>query len=199
MDRWLDVFGARCAGCGAFGEALCEECRHGLTAPERVVAPEHVDALWAAFRYSGAARKLVLDLKLHHLRPAAAPLATAMVDRMWTDGCEARVVTWVPGRPKDMLDRGFDHAHVLARRVARATGLPLRRLLHRVGEARDQTELDRQQRRENVIGAFAGRDVRLPVLLIDDLVTTGATSGACATALKWAGAPRVEVLVACCA
>lgn len=111
---------------------------------------------------------------------------------------DADVVTWVPARNKDRALRGFDHAEVLARGVGARLGLPAAALLARRGHQLDQVGLDRTQRLLNLTSAFGAlRSVGGSILLIDDLVTTGATARACAEALTGAGAGRLDLLVAC--
>jgi predicted amidophosphoribosyltransferase len=112
-------------------------------------------------------------------------------------GLLGSIVTWVPGRRRDVLDRGFDHAAVLARAVSLQLGLHRRNLLVRTRAPSDQTDLGRAERFANLEGAFRSRPVSGRVVLVDDLVTTGATAGACARALLDGGASSVEVLAAC--
>lgn len=152
--------------------------------------------------YEGAARSLVLDLKVRAVRSASLPLVEAMSTAVLRSGLRGSVVTWVPGRPKEERRRGFDHAHVLAQGLARRLGLPVQRLLDRTGSNRDQVGLSARERLENLNGAFKGRSLRVPgkaVVLVDDVLTTGATASACAGALLAAGASQVEVVVACSA
>jgi predicted amidophosphoribosyltransferase len=156
-----------------------------------------VDRLLCALDYSGAARSLVLDLKLRGRKGAALPLAARMVDLVARSGIRARVITWVPGRPQETRRRGFDHATVLARAVARRLGLPARPLLERVGGLADQTSLSAAERWANLEGAFIARPGSEPALVVDDLITTGATLDACAEALVRADCPGVEALIAC--
>ncbi|MGH2755092.1 MAG: ComF family protein [Actinomycetota bacterium] len=150
-----------------------------------------------AFAYEGAARSLVLGLKLRRRRSHAHPLAEGVARLVQRRGLSGSLITWVPGRHRDVMDRGFDHSAALARGVAGRLGLRRRRLLLRTGPRSDQAGLGRDERFANLEGAFASRPIGEPVVLVDDLITTGATAGAGARALLQAGAPSVEVLAAC--
>ncbi|MDQ3785272.1 MAG: hypothetical protein M3360_10450 [Actinomycetota bacterium] len=157
-----------------------------------------VKRVLAPWDYAGAARSLVLALKLRGRRTAASPMADAMFEEALVRGLESSVVTWVPGRKADTRVRGYDHAEVLAAEVGARLGLPLRGLLRRKGPRRaDQAALGKRARRANLEGAFVARKCAAGVVIVDDLVTTGATAGACSEALRSAGALTVEVLAAC--
>ena len=138
-----------------------------------------------------------MGLKLQGRRRCGGVLAEGMARVVQREGLDGSLVTWVPGRRRDILDRGFDHAAVLARGVASRLGLPRRSLLVRTGFREDQAALGRAERFSNLEGAFQARPVSEAVVLVDDLVTTGATAGACTRALLGAGATSVEVLTAC--
>lgn len=151
----------------------------------------------AAFHYEGVARALVLGLKLRSRRDYAAPLAEGMAAAVLRSGTAAGTITWVPAASGSVRARGFDHARVLAEDVARSLGLPASQLLVRLGKQRDQAGLAAPERRRNLEGAFGPRPGGKRVLLIDDLLTTGATATACTGALLHSGVKAVEVLVAC--
>jgi predicted amidophosphoribosyltransferase len=194
----LDLAGAeRCCGCGRRGDVLCRACAGSLRPAPPVRSIAGVDRALAAVDYVDPARALVLALKLGGRRRAAAPLAAAMWSLVVREGLWGGVVTWVPARAADVRMRGFDHAELLARAVACRTGLPARRLLIRTGPAPDQASLGAAERRHNLAGAFGARPCPPGVVLVDDLVTTGATAAACAAALRAAGAETVELLAAC--
>lgn len=187
-----------CAGCRAPGSALCPACRLAQPRPVGHEVPPGVDRIVAAFEYGGPVRDLVLALKLNGRRGAACPLAAAMCSAARTAGLVGTTVTWVPGRPGDIKVRGYDHAEVLATGVAAGLGLPATRALRRQRAVQDQSGLGAAERRTNLRGAFRARPVpgeRL--MVVDDLLTTGATAVACARALKAGGATGVELLVAC--
>jgi ComF family protein len=104
----------------------------------------------------------------------------------------------VPLHPLKLREREFNQAERLATHLSRATGIPLNsRLLRRVSPTMTQTKLTREQRAANMKNAFAVRDgVRLEdkrLVLLDDVFTTGATTNACAQALRGAGAAEVAV------
>lgn len=197
--RLATVFGpAPCASCGRREGWLCTDCVRDARPATAGPPPSDVDRIVAAWAYEGGPRSLVLGLKLRHLSRAAGPLVVAMVDAARRTALDADRFTWVPARPSDISARGFDHAELLARGVARRLGLPATALLRRRGVQLDQSGLDRTRRLQNLEGAFvAPRTVPQRVLLVDDLITTGATATACARALKASGARQVTLLAAC--
>jgi ComF family protein len=93
------------------------------------------------------------------------------------------------------LQRGFNQSELLARGLARCTGIPAVNALRRVRPTPTQAGLSNSVRRQNVAQAFRSRSVQgKRILLIDDVMTTGATAASCALALKQAGARRVALL-----
>jgi ComF family protein len=93
------------------------------------------------------------------------------------------------------LQRGFNQAELLARGLSRRTGIPVVRALSRLRPTPAQAGLSNSARRQNVSQAFRARGVQgKRILLIDDVMTTGATAASCAAALKQAGARRVSLL-----
>ncbi len=187
----------RCLCCRARDRILCPACAAAL-APAALSPPiPGLDGMIAAWDYAGAARALVLALKLRGLRAAAGPLADAMARAVARNGLAAELLTWVPGRRADIRRRGFDHAHALACALGARLGLPARALVTRSSTARDQSRLSAHERWRNAAHAFSAAGCSAPVAIVDDLVTTGATGTACARALREAGAGRVELIAAC--
>lgn len=188
---------SRCFGCSAPGALLCRCCRDGLAPPHRHDPIEAVDRVVIPWAYEDGARDLVLALKLRAQKPAAQVLGEAIVTELQSCGTLAEAIVWVPARPKDIRVRGFDHAELIARTVAAMTGIRLFRCLQRTGYRPDQTSLSGVDRRANLEGAFWATEGPDRVILIDDLVTTGATATACARALREVGTTRVEVAAPC--
>lgn len=188
----------RCVTCRKREDWLCASCAADARPPQESMAIKDVTTALSPWAYEGGPRALVLALKLRGLKQAAAPLIAAMVRCARTNCLDADLVTWVPARAKDRAKRGFDHAEVLARGVAADLGLVAAPVLTRRGHQLDQAGLDRIHRISNLSAAFAATTpLNGTILLVDDLVTTGATAASCAAALKASGARRVDVLAGC--
>jgi ComF family protein len=147
----------------------------------------------AAYSFEGLPRDLIVALKFRHRRAAATVLARQMVRRIPLQHID--VVTWAPTSERRARRRGYDQAEVIARAVARQLGVPCRRLLYRA-HGTPQTGKSRADRLTGP--AFRARRPRagLSVLVVDDVVTTGATLLAAAQALRAAGVARVELVAA---
>jgi ComF family protein len=189
-----------CASCGlplespAPHPAAREDQRCGLCRGERAF-----DIARACGVYEGSLRSLIHLLKYRKMTPLAIPLAERMRGLIGALG-PVDVVVPVPLYRSRLWGRGFNQALTLSRLIARPAGLPLSNALCRRKRTRPQAGLSHGARRRNVEGAFAVRDrgaIRgKRVLLVDDVMTTGATATACAKVLKRAGAVSVAVLTA---
>jgi predicted amidophosphoribosyltransferase len=179
----------RCALCDRHGRGICMACAARLPPPQGGAPPGGLDALVSLCAYDGAGRDLVLALKRANRRDAARPLGEALAEAARpVVGPGPAVVTWAPTTPARRRARGFDQAEVLARSVARAAVLPAARLLWRNGGP--QAGLDRLARLSGPAFAASGLPTSA-VVLVDDVVTSGATMAAAAAALRSAGARQV--------
>jgi predicted amidophosphoribosyltransferase len=186
-----------CVGCGAPGGDICPACTARLEPSASGRTPAGIDRVVVPWAYQGAGRSLVLRLKLGATRSAAYPLVVAMRRAAVRAGGLSGMVTWVPGKPADTRRRGFDHAELLAAGVASGLGLSCRGLLDRRRIPLDQAALSASDRRANLADAFRAPFSPPEVVLVDDLMTTGATAEACAQALRAGGAETVDLLLAC--
>lgn len=184
------VFGVRCAGCDQPGAAVCPTCRAALIAGRGSV---HVGAgvrVLIATEYRGRAAAVVRAVKYRNRRAAVRHLGGLLARRVMATGQVPDVVTWAPTTVERRQLRGFDHAELIARATARALGVPCVRLLRRVDDAGPQVGRGRAQRL--AAPAFAARRTGVgSVLLVDDVVTTGATLAAASGALRTAGVHTV--------
>jgi ComF family protein len=182
---------SRCAGCGESGRALCEDC---VTAIESQPAPL-LGGARAAFAYETEVRRILHRGKFRDCRTALRALAWMGAARL--EAPDGAVVTPVPLSARRAAERGYNQAQVVARAAAEFHRLPLSPLLERRRDTAPQSRLDRSARQANVSGAFAAFPATrgATVWLIDDVLTTGATSRAAKEVLLGAGAARVEIAV----
>jgi predicted amidophosphoribosyltransferase len=164
--------------------------------------PRTVDRARVAFLYDGAVRRALQRLKFSGWRAVAEAMGEAMAG---VNAFHADAVCWVPLAARRRARRGYDQARALAAVVGRRLELPVVPMLERVVETAPQARRGGLERRRALRGAF--RPVRgifkppeapVPdrVLLVDDVLTTGATAGECATVLRAAGASSVGLLAA---
>ena len=194
------IFPPFCAKCsqpfdGAItGSFTCANCE------DRVL---HFDAAVSAYRSRGVVRKVMLDFKYGrriHLRHLLGGwLAESLVDPRLA-GRRFDLIVPVPLHPAKKRERGFNQAEVLATVLRRRCRLRVEDALQRTRYTETQTHFDRDERMQNLKGAFRlrrGSNVQdLRMLLVDDVLTTGSTLSECASVLKKAGALSVHAATA---
>lgn len=195
-----------CASCHdrlPFNRACCARCALPLAVAAEACGaclrrPPAQDLTRAAFVYRAPLNRLLPRAKFHGDLPSTRLLGRLMA-RELADAARPQVLVPVPLHRDRLRRRGYDQALELARPLARALALPLRDdLLRRVRATAPQSRLASPQRRRNLRGAFAvSTSGALPmhIALVDDVMTTGATVEAAATALRRAGVARVDVWV----
>jgi ComF family protein len=223
--RLVDVlFPRRCVGCGARSWPFCPGCKAEIvelvppacqrcgrpletaTAGCADCPPAMIGWSRAAFLYEGPVRRALIGLKFSGLSDVAEAFAPFMAEALaqapppgsaiGEDG--GTVITWVPLGPQRRRKRGYDQAEVLARALGALSGWPVRRLLRRVIETGPQARRAGPERRLALRGAFApaGPVAGGRVVLVDDVLTSGATAAECASVLRGAGAVDVGLITA---
>jgi ComF family protein len=216
-DRALDlVFPPRCVSCNAFGSFICERCRAEMVPADgprcntcwMPLNPEHscrrcrayrpaLGGVRCAFVYDVAARDAVLALKFQGLSAAAPLMARPMAEVLAEWRPPVSCIVPVPLSGQRCRLRGYNQSDLLARQIAHLTGIPLgRRALIRRRHTTAQARISRDARWKNVEQAFRiGKETPTGgMLLIDDVITTGATLNACARVLLHEGAGAVFAL-----
>ncbi len=187
----------KCAGCGVEKGAqgsICPKCETELSA----LAAGHAEMMglsaYSLYWYDGIAARIVRGYKYGDKRWLNIFMGDSMAEAAKTLGGFDAVCN-VPLHEKRRKSRGFDQAELLAKRIAEQIKVPYIAGTKRTRNTKTQTKLNKAQRKDNMEGAFApsallsGR-----VLLIDDVLTTGATAAACAQALFQAGTREAFLL-----
>lgn len=217
MDIIDKIFGIiaphTCLSCGEEGDLVCESCFSAemVSVPSNCIGCKKLvrnfktcdkcrpkfplEAVWIAHDYNPLARSLISAYKYNSQRSASSILKSSMLEILPEFEF---VVTSVPTSPGRIRQRGFDHASRIAKQISLKRRLPYYNLLLRLKDTH-QVGAGREKRFKQVQGLFAvkkntnikGRDI----LLVDDVVTTGASLSAAARELKKAGAKNVYGLV----
>ncbi len=205
------IYPVHCAGCGKAlsvdsGASLCAGCLGSIkTSP--FLGPiardprRYFTLARSACIYEGVLKELIHSFKYKGKISLAQTLSHYMTELASRDKFMLEcinAVSFVPVQDGMLMNRDYNHSQVLAGLVAREFGLPLLDSLKKVRRTRPQNELSREERLVNLIGAFNVRDKRavhgMKILLIDDVMTTGATLDECARTLLEDGAKEIRCL-----
>lgn len=194
------LFPDRCIPCGALGISICSECRRkwNLHRYSTIVGKTDSDQIQvtSSVIYSSIAQKILLSAKESHIKRA---------DQLVTDAIRHSTINFlrndwigllvpIPSRPKAVRERGRQFIYEITEPISTELNIPLAPILHHTRSVRDQSGLHHAERWNNLKGAFVVDAKQISgqkALLVDDLVTTGATLYEAAQALRYAG---IEVI-----
>lgn len=203
-DAFLNLlFPRKCVLCARLLEKdetdLCRSCR--VDSPMCLKDSRkfsYLDSWTAIWYYKGYIRSSILRFKFHrarHYAPVYGRLLAMRLMNEYPDGFD--MLTWVPISRARKLTRGYDQVELLAEAVGAELGMKPVRLLRKIRNNRPQSGITGQaKRRANVLGVYRlipeARIEGKRILLLDDVITTGATAGECARVLLTAGAKEVH-------
>jgi ComF family protein len=188
------VFPPHCVYCGRVGSFLCSRCLSDITPYPQRTYPA-LDGALVRGEFAGAIRAAIHALKYEKQTRLAAPLGRLLVEMIADVQWPVDVVVPVPLHVTRLRERGYNQAMLLSHHIAYAKEWKLSpTAITRIRHTPSQVDLNAHERQANVAGAFWA-DAEIVggqrVLLVDDVITTGATLAACAQALRSAGATHV--------
>lgn len=210
LDKIMNIIAPHsCLGCGYEGTLLCALCLTGVKEPalqcylcntlgalngicRECAQTSHISSVQAAVTYEGLAKELVHKIKYERAQAAATAMAAVMVPLLPERG----IVCPVPTANVRVRQRGYDQAVLLARQLSAQSGFTTASLLKRQ-QTTQQVGAGRTRRSEQMASAFRITDASLiagqAIVLVDDVITTGATIGSAAQLLHDAGAIDIHV------
>lgn len=200
------LFPPKCILCGRVLEKeetdLCRDCRvNGPEFPKGKLNLQFLDSYAAIWYYEGSVRRSLHRYKFYHARHLAEGYGRLLAMKILREYPEPfDCLTWVPISPWRKLIRGYDQDELLAQAVGRELGMTPVSLLKKIRNNPPQSGITGYaKRRANVLGVYRAENQEIiqgkRILLLDDILTTGATAGECARVLLTAGAGEVHCAV----
>lgn len=203
MIRWLfrTIYPPKCILCSTVltknQTDFCPACRENAPECEKYQFRFSFLAGWiAVWYYKDAVKESLLRYKFRNCRSYAAAYGRKLAMKLQKDGKEFDILTFVPIAPLRKAGRGYDQVELVTKAVGRELGVTYCRTLRKIRNTPPQSGiLDPARRRANILGAYKAVDPAQfrgkRILLLDDIITTGATASECARVLLTAGAKEV--------
>jgi ComF family protein len=193
------IFTPKCLSCGLLGSNLCSACSSKIS-PFAGKPITNVVQTYCASPYEGWVREKLIEYKNGRQRNAPALASALMTVFQISDFANPITLVPIPSAPEKIAVRGFDSISTLGAEVSRnlASSPKLTSALFLKSCVRDQVGLSAYERKKNMARAFGARcQLSGDVVLIDDVITTGATMSSAAGILRFAGAQRVFGIALC--
>ena len=197
------LFPPKCVLCGKLLQArqtdLCHNCRiHAPIAPMPHKKLRYLDRWTAVWYYEGDVRNSIIRFKFRNARSYAQAYGRILsMELLKAEMTDFDSLSWIPASSLRRFVRGYDQCELLAQAVAAELNIQPQPLLKKVRHNRPQSRIRNDAaRRANVLGAYRVIDPKIVsgkrILLLDDVITTGATAGECARMLRLSGAKSVN-------
>ncbi len=171
-------------------------CKHGFY----IQREETKIQCYSVSYYSGSIVELILQLKYKSNFIAGEVIAQYMINLIKSKRIKVDYITYVPMTKQCLKNRGYNQSAYLSKIISNSIEVPLIKCLKKVKNTKDQIGLNNQERWENINGSFEFikkyKNINKNILIVDDVITTGATAFSCASELKKNGAKQINILTA---
>ena len=189
----------KCPLCGRVVEdyGLCHECFSLINKdPAYYYDIEGLDDLIVSSTYSGIMRRLIIDFKFKGKLSYGEIISEIMTEKILEKNLKDQVITYVPMHKKKEGERGYNQSKILAEKIARNLDLPCQDVFEKVIDTKFQVGLKKFDREENLRDAFEVKNYAEGIIIVDDVITTGATISELTKLAKKAGIKKVTALIA---
>ncbi len=189
----------KCPLCGRVVEdyCLCHECFSLINKdPAYYYDIEGLDDLIVSSTYSGIMRRLIIDFKFKGKLSYGEIISEIMTEKILEKNLKDQVITYVPMHRKKEGERGYNQSKILAEKIARNLDLPCQDVFEKVIDTKFQVGLKKFDREENLRDAFEVKNYAEEIIIVDDVITTGATISELTKIAKKAGIKKVTALIA---
>lgn len=189
----------KCPLCGRLVEdyGLCQECISLINKdPAYYYDIEGLDDLIVTSTYSGIMRRLIIDFKFKGKLSYGEIISEIMTEKILIKNLRDQVITYVPMHWKKEGERGYNQSKILAEKIARNLDLSCQDVFEKVIDTKFQVGLKKFDREENLRDAFRVKNYAQEIIIVDDVITTGATISELTKIAKKAGIKKVTALIA---
>lgn len=189
----------KCPLCGRVVEdyGLCHECFSLINKdPAYYYDIDGLDDLIVSSTYSGIMRRLIIDFKFKGKLSYGEIISEIMTEKILEKNLKDQVITYVSMHKKKEGERGYNQSKILAEKIARNLDLPCQDVFEKVIDTKFQVGLKKFDREENLRDAFEVKNYAEEIIIVDDVITTGATISELTKIAKKAGIKKVTALIA---